>query len=826
MSYQVDELLQNVREAFVKFEQSTYHLASSHPSIFDDKDFSDEYQKLRLVFDEARSRLERPRLVVATFGTTSAGKSTIVNALVGRRIAPIENGEMSAGILKICPNPFSRLVIHKSQENEWESGDWANISDREIYDRVQKVMSRYHETRKTKSLSAPWVEVHGSMLPTNDKSLLSLHPEIEFELIDLPGLKSVSDRDNLAVIQDQVKKAFCIVALDYSQVDEEHRAKLLQELKEVVEYLNGRTDTMIFILNRVDRRGKEDKPIEEVIGSLKSEIKCVLNLDEEPILIPFCARLLYYAQCAWGPVAQSGNSRTEPGLKKELIEGLIADCGDIIRKNIGSDQKLKKWYRGLEDDLEYNNPISEENLRRILTHARDWSGGTELWQEIRTRIESSFPTVVLSPILLPLFLQFDSFVAETALKKRILETDWQDVQAYIEVLRQVGNSIRPATEEWKNLAISKYRETIDKVKDVQESLDIQDLKDIKNVLALIQDKLNEVIDQFSEYFTKNKSLFDFQDDLEQRNIQSYDAKNICKCMESVRDNLRDYSPIAEEDESGKPINVFVVKVKESDEAGKEKLNEIEKSYKNLYNHVEILFGKLTEFHLQARMENLIMAMQTLVNSEVPTEDIFRNLLDPKGLNILESLDLIKMIEAKWALIIKSNPIQVPEELFEFSQDGIAITDEFALEKTGTREVEYTENIKILWITIPWFSVKKIREEDVMESITYKQIRLPAFDFVIKDWRKNMDDQINNLLLDVIKSYLDKYYEGLKTELDKLVTTVVTSAEEKLKEQTQQTEEELNDQKKRWSAFESDFQAVETFRTNLNHFISPSSSDEN
>jgi len=110
MSYQVDELLQNVREAFVKFEQSTYHLASSHPSIFDDKDFSDEYQKLRFVFDEARSRLERPRLVVATFGTTSAGKSTIVNALVGRRIAPIENGEMSAGILKICPNPFSRLI--------------------------------------------------------------------------------------------------------------------------------------------------------------------------------------------------------------------------------------------------------------------------------------------------------------------------------------------------------------------------------------------------------------------------------------------------------------------------------------------------------------------------------------------------------------------------------------------------------------------------------------------------------------------------------------------------------------------------------------------
>jgi hypothetical protein len=39
------------------------------------------------------------------------------------------------------------------------------------------------------------------MLPTNDKSLLCLRAEIECELIDLPGLKSVSDRDNLAIIQ-------------------------------------------------------------------------------------------------------------------------------------------------------------------------------------------------------------------------------------------------------------------------------------------------------------------------------------------------------------------------------------------------------------------------------------------------------------------------------------------------------------------------------------------------------------------------------------------------------------------------------------------------
>ena len=38
---------------------------------------------------------------IATIGTTSSGKSTIVNALIGRRIAPIEAGEMSGGVLTL-----------------------------------------------------------------------------------------------------------------------------------------------------------------------------------------------------------------------------------------------------------------------------------------------------------------------------------------------------------------------------------------------------------------------------------------------------------------------------------------------------------------------------------------------------------------------------------------------------------------------------------------------------------------------------------------------------------------------------------------------------
>lgn len=49
--------------------------------------------------------------------------------------------------------------------------------------------------------------------------------------------------------------------------------RLLEELKRVVECLQGRTDSMIFILNRVDQRGADDLPLSVRIDKLREEIK-------------------------------------------------------------------------------------------------------------------------------------------------------------------------------------------------------------------------------------------------------------------------------------------------------------------------------------------------------------------------------------------------------------------------------------------------------------------------------------------------------------------------------------------------------------------------
>ncbi|MEA5530049.1 hypothetical protein VB638_10700 [Dolichospermum sp. UHCC 0684] len=192
-------------------------------------------------------------------------------------------------------------------------------------------MHSYHEARQKGEYVAPQITAYVSLLPACDPILLGLPPGIGVELIDLPGLKSVQDRTNLATIQEQVNKAFSLVALDYMQVDDSHRKRLLEELKKVVQYLHGRTDSMIFILNRVDQRGADDLPLDVRINKLREEIKETLSLAELPDVLPFNARLLYYAQCAWGAGALNEPSTVDQKTRLQFLKAIFKDCMNTIK---------------------------------------------------------------------------------------------------------------------------------------------------------------------------------------------------------------------------------------------------------------------------------------------------------------------------------------------------------------------------------------------------------------------------------------------------------------------------------------------------------------
>ena len=95
MAIAAETILNNVRTLLNQLGQETVVLANTYPEVFDIPELKQQLTDFQQAHQEATERLRNPTLSIATLGTTSSGKSTIVNALIGRRIAPIEAGEMS-----------------------------------------------------------------------------------------------------------------------------------------------------------------------------------------------------------------------------------------------------------------------------------------------------------------------------------------------------------------------------------------------------------------------------------------------------------------------------------------------------------------------------------------------------------------------------------------------------------------------------------------------------------------------------------------------------------------------------------------------------------
>ncbi|MGF1498791.1 MAG: dynamin family protein [Elainellaceae cyanobacterium] len=131
------------------------NLVNSSPDIFTDELVQRRLQDFLKAHKESVQRLENPSLSIATIGTTSSGKSTIVNALMGRSIAPIEAGEMSGGVLVLRHSQERKLIIESTPDAVWETGVWTDLSDSELYNRIQITMHKYHESRSKKDHVAP-----------------------------------------------------------------------------------------------------------------------------------------------------------------------------------------------------------------------------------------------------------------------------------------------------------------------------------------------------------------------------------------------------------------------------------------------------------------------------------------------------------------------------------------------------------------------------------------------------------------------------------------------------------------------------------------------
>lgn len=341
-------------------------------------------------------KLEHPVLSIAMVGTTSAGKSTLVNAFMGRKVAPVEAKEMSAGILHLTHSNERSLIVHPSDKSKWKTGTFNNLSDDEIYTHIKEIFDQYH-TYGSK-IAAPQIAVTGPIEWQTNRSILDLPDNLKIEFIDLPGLKTIQDPKNLSIIQKMLSKALCVVAMDFNDVDQSRIQRLLDEVKDIVKSLNNNTEFLLFLLNKVDSAKAGQINVKEKIDELQQLVKQALGLKEQKQIYPFVGHLLYLIQL--GVVKDSSNKIV--GYNAEYLSNIYEDIANIFIQKLKSKEITIEDYRlseEIKNDILLGQSISVEKIASFYSLCVRMSYAENLYKELNRRISESFSHIVIRPTM-------------------------------------------------------------------------------------------------------------------------------------------------------------------------------------------------------------------------------------------------------------------------------------------------------------------------------------------------------------------------------------------------------------------------------------------
>jgi predicted GTPase len=488
--------LEDARNLIASIQENLNQIYAVAPTLNGNNVIHESLIRSAADFKQAAEKLAHPALRIATIGTTSAGKSTLVNGLIGRQIAPMDAGEMSAGILHLVHSDKRHLKI-EAVKNLWEKVDAANVDDTNVYEHVrEKVFKIYHEAKQTQTIPVPTIRVEGELLPAAWSDLLQLPAGVNVEFFDLPGLNNINDKDNFKVIQNYLEQCFSLVVMNYLHTDSASRAELFKEVKKIVDALGGKTDAMIFVLNAVDSRSENDDSLEDRIKEFANAIQKELKLKETPNIIPVSARALFYAQCTWGwnsPI--SGEPTTDKKFQVSQLKKFSIDCAKFLKEHRKHSNEVKNWLRDIEDAIDDNDDISNEllsteNLKLWVEWTWQHSGGLNLWGALRQRVNDRFSEIVIAPTL----------IQPLASLEVLLST----LNEYSVIQRQ---SDKEAVEEKKIELEQKFKELKSFLE--QESLEFEE--QIKETVELISSAMASQDEQEIDFAIKK--LFGIDNDL-------------------------------------------------------------------------------------------------------------------------------------------------------------------------------------------------------------------------------------------------------------------------------------------------------------------------
>jgi hypothetical protein len=572
---------------------------------------------------------------------------------------------------------------------------------------------------------------------------------------------------------------------------------------------------MIFILNRVDNRGADDLPLSEQIDKLREEIKEVLSLRELPDVLPFNARLLYYAQCAWGSGSFNEPSLINQEVRLKLLKAMFQDCAGVIKLNCKGNRDLKHWFRDVEDQVEDNEAIDDETMRKILHYSLEWSGGRELWDRFRVRVQESFSELVILPALLEVFNNYDALekLLEVLIQARKINNKKQVEQEKDKIanirqdlqknIKKIGKEFQGEIEQLIAGFKSGDPETKLEIKLSTQKKGFDGFSLIFLAVAEVEGNLTKVlIVPVRDALKNNQGTFELRDKLREVILPSL-ADDIAKAYDNVSLRLSKFSSESE---------YLVKRVRADDDQGKKEIEHDEHYCRLLYHTMRKAISARAEFFLQGKAQQFEQALESLVDEQVKRLKVC--LSDEN----FSSINLEKAAISNLRKKLAQNLPTLPEKFFELpdierkqskQKEVVGKKTEYET-RTKTEYQNYTEtyedgscfkSTKTRTKTRPVTSeYQEAVTRNIYEDIEYVELFLPSPDLMAKQWLSGIEKGKGSLW-DILLDWILQRLDNVSSNFEESVDEITNLAERALEKQLTIIEENFEQQKQFWLDFD-------------------------
>ncbi|WP_158850569.1 dynamin family protein [Algibacter sp. L1A34] len=373
-----------------------------------------QYFEKNKLFKEL-DRIEETEAQIVVSATMSAGKSTLINALLGEDLLPYKNEACTAAICKIKDydgrKTFSAVVKNEKGEKS-------------VYKEVDaSVLKAINDKGNDQFIT---IEIEGDI-----KNIVSKN--IKTVLVDTPGPNNSKNDKHKEItfnyINDTEHKPLILYVLNVTALQAEDDYKTLKEIADFVKDKGVSTeDRFVFVLNKIDEIDHEKESLENIISSIKKYLEQSIGI-ENPKIFPISAQ---FAFLSFLNESSTKLTRTQKGSFDKYLQTFLSDVEDD--------------YKGIDaieftplPELNKQELIKELNSANILKQCLSRSGISALQIYIQNYIENVHEIELghdLYVKLLPhLFKLRDSIKGLTNNQRKTIESDIKKISTSEKILK-------------------------------------------------------------------------------------------------------------------------------------------------------------------------------------------------------------------------------------------------------------------------------------------------------------------------------------------------------------------------------------------------------